>query len=53
MFAEIGKLVKSIDVDLFLVIVFALGTNFGFIESYLFVYLQSLNAPNVLLGKSL
>ncbi|KAL7646972.1 UNVERIFIED_CONTAM: hypothetical protein RMT77_002229 [Armadillidium vulgare] len=47
---DLGKLVTSLEVDLFLLLVLILGSNFGFIESYLFIYLQNIGAPSLLLG---
>ncbi|KAB7503931.1 Major facilitator superfamily domain-containing protein 6 [Armadillidium nasatum] len=49
-FRDLGKLVTALEVDLFLLLVLVLGCNFGFIETYLFIYLQSLGAPTFLLG---
>lgn len=39
-------------VSLLLIFLFFLGNFWGFIESFLFLYLKELGAPNYLLGKS-
>ncbi|KAK7067024.1 hypothetical protein SK128_018617 [Halocaridina rubra] len=44
------KIVTRPDIDIFLLLILILGSNYGFIESYLFVYLKELKAPNYLLG---
>ncbi|XP_071534119.1 major facilitator superfamily domain-containing protein 6-like [Panulirus ornatus] len=47
---DLKELVTKVEIDLFLVMMLLLGCNWGFIESYLFVFLKELNAPNYLLG---
>ena len=48
---DIKNLFKRVDIDVFLFILFLLGANWGFLENYLFVFLDSLNAPTYMLGK--
>ncbi|XP_076032426.1 major facilitator superfamily domain-containing protein 6-like [Oratosquilla oratoria] len=50
---DLKKIVTRIEIDVFLVMVLILGSNWGFIESYLFVFLKELNAPNYMLGLTL
>ena len=46
------KLFRYPEVVVFLVMIFVLGNMWGFVESYLFVFLKDdLDAPNYLLGK--
>lgn len=45
------RLMQRLDVLVFLLTIFLLGANWGFIEQYLFVYLKSIDAPTYLLGK--
>jgi len=45
------KLLKYPEVVVFLIMIFVLGSLWGFVESYLFVFLKDLHAPNYLLGK--
>ncbi|XP_076032651.1 uncharacterized protein LOC143020290 isoform X1 [Oratosquilla oratoria] len=47
---DLKKLVKKMEIDVFLFFLLILGSNWGFIESFLFVYLIELNAPNFMLG---
>lgn len=49
---SLGKLVRLIDVDVFLLMMLFLGTCWGFLESFIFVFLMELNASSMLLGKS-
>ncbi|XP_064096935.1 major facilitator superfamily domain-containing protein 6-like [Macrobrachium nipponense] len=51
--SDLKKLITKPEIDLFLVMIWVLGCNWGFIESYLFVYLIELNAPNYMLGLTL
>ncbi|XP_064113349.1 uncharacterized protein LOC135219996 isoform X1 [Macrobrachium nipponense] len=44
------QIITRPEIDIFLLLILILGSNFGFIESYLFVFLKELNAPNYLLG---
>ncbi|XP_047486779.1 uncharacterized protein LOC125037619 [Penaeus chinensis] len=44
------EIVTRVEIDIFMVLILIMGTNYGFIESYLFVYLKELKAPNYLLG---
>ncbi|XP_042878928.1 major facilitator superfamily domain-containing protein 6-like [Penaeus japonicus] len=50
---DLKELVTKVEIDIFLVMVLVLGSNWGFIESYLFVFLRELKAPNYLLGLTL
>lgn len=45
------RLLKLPHVIAFIFFLFVLGNCWGFIESYLFLYLKELGAPNYLLGK--
>ncbi|XP_071542120.1 major facilitator superfamily domain-containing protein 6 [Panulirus ornatus] len=47
---KLWQLVTRVEVDAFLFMVLAQGSNWGFIESFLFVYLKELGAPTYLLG---
>ncbi|KAK7080308.1 hypothetical protein SK128_013082, partial [Halocaridina rubra] len=51
--SDLRKLITKPEIDMFLVMILIQGSNWGFIESYLFVYLKQLNAPNYLLGLTL
>nr|XP_045600592.1 major facilitator superfamily domain-containing protein 6-like [Procambarus clarkii] len=44
------KLLCRIEIDVFLLMVLAQGASWGFIESFLFVFLKELGAPTYLLG---
>lgn len=46
------EIITRVEIDIFMILILIMGTNYGFIESYLFVYLKELNAPNYLLGES-
>ena len=48
----IKRLVGLIDVDVFILMMLLLGTCWGFIESFLFVFLMELNANSYLLGNN-
>lgn len=50
---DLKQLVTKVEIDLFLFMILILGSNWGFIESYLFLYLIELKAPNYLLGLTL
>jgi len=50
---DVKKLLKNKNIVIFQLIMFLLGANWGFLESYLFVFLQSLNAPPYLMGLTL
>ncbi|KAF2355954.1 Major facilitator superfamily associated domain [Trinorchestia longiramus] len=47
---DVVKLLKRTEVVIFLFIIFLLGANWGYLENYLFVFLNSLGAPTYLLG---
>lgn len=49
-FRDLWNLVKMPHVIIFIMFLFALGNFWGFIESFLFLYLKELGAPNYLLG---
>ncbi|XP_063853444.1 major facilitator superfamily domain-containing protein 6-A-like [Scylla paramamosain] len=53
MVQDLKQLVTRLEIDLFLLMILILGSNWGFIESYLFLYLIELKAPNYLLGLTL
>lgn len=48
---DLVNIIKMPHIILFIFFLFALGNFWGFIESYLFLYLKELGAPNFLLGK--
>lgn len=50
---SISQLIRLVDVDFFMVMMLLLGTFWGFLESFLFVYLTELEASSYLLGKIL
>lgn len=52
-FRDLWNLLKMPHVMCFIVFLFVLGNFWGFIESFLFLYLKELGAPNYLLGKHL
>lgn len=47
---NVRPLLKSANVWIFLFSVFIMGSCWGFLESFLFIHLQKLDAPNYLLG---
>lgn len=49
---DLVNIIKMPHIIVFIFFLFALGNFWGFIESYLFLYLKELGAPNFLLGKS-
>lgn len=48
---DLLRIVRLPPVLLFIFFLFGLGNFWGFIESFLFLYLKELGAPNYLLGK--
>lgn len=48
--AGVKRLVRLIDVDVFIFMMLLLGTCWGFIESFMFVFLMELKANSYLLG---
>ncbi|KAB7496862.1 Major facilitator superfamily domain-containing protein 6 [Armadillidium nasatum] len=50
---NVGKLLARVEIDIFLLVIFFLGMNWGFLETYLFLYLDELKAPTYLLGLTL
>ncbi|XP_042873043.1 uncharacterized protein LOC122253799 [Penaeus japonicus] len=44
------EIITRVEIDIFMILILIMGTNYGYIESYLFVYLKELKAPNYLLG---
>lgn len=48
--SNVRPLVKAPNVWIFLFAVFIMGSCWGFLESFLFIHLQKLDAPNYLLG---
>lgn len=50
---NVMKLVTRMEVNVHFVMVLLLGTNWGFIESFLFLYLDTLGAPTYLMGLTL
>lgn len=48
--SNVRPLLKSANVWIFLFSVFIMGSCWGFLESFLFIYLQELKAPNYLMG---
>ena len=50
-FKGLGKILKNVDIVVFLFMQFILGNCWGFIETFLFIYLKAdMNAPMYLLG---
>ena len=47
---NLGKIIRLIDVDIFLLMMLILGTCWGFHESFYFVLLMEMDASNILLG---
>ncbi|XP_042231719.1 major facilitator superfamily domain-containing protein 6-like isoform X2 [Homarus americanus] len=50
---HLAKLMTRMEINVFLVMILLQGSNWGFIESFLFVYLKELGAPTYLLGLTL
>lgn len=50
---EIGQVLAKFEVVVFLVVILILGSVWGFLESFFFVYLSELKAPPYLLGLTL
>lgn len=50
---NIRPLLKTANVWLFLLSIFVMGSCWGFLESFLFLHLQKLDAPNYLMGLTL
>ena len=50
---SISKLIRLVDVDIFMIMMLLLGTCWGFLESFLFVFLTELEASSYLLGNIL
>lgn len=48
---DLVNIIKMPHIIIFIFFLFALGNFWGFIESYLFLYLKELGAPNFLLGE--
>lgn len=53
LFRDLINIIKMPHVIVFIFFLFALGNFWGFIESFLFLYLKELGAPNYLLGISI
>jgi len=49
--AGLRRLIRLIDVDVFMLMMLLLGTCWGFLESFLFIFLMELNANSYLLGE--
>lgn len=49
--SNLAKIIRMVDVDIFMLMMLILGTCWGFLESFLFVFLMELNASSLLLGK--
>ena len=49
--SNLAKIIRMVDVDIFMFMMLILGTCWGFLESFLFVFLMELNASSLLLGK--
>ncbi len=49
--AGLRRLIRLIDVDVFMLMMLLLGTCWGFLESFLFIFLVELNANSYLLGE--
>jgi len=52
-FSDLRRLLARLDIVVFLAVIMLLGTNWGFLESFFFVFLSELNAPPYLLGLTL
>ncbi|XP_071527991.1 major facilitator superfamily domain-containing protein 6-like [Panulirus ornatus] len=50
---DLKKLFTKVEINMFLLIILLMGSNWGFLESFLFIYLKELNAPNYLMGLTL
>ncbi|GIX71219.1 MFS_1_like domain-containing protein [Caerostris extrusa] len=50
MFKKSLKLIKNIDVVMFFIVIFILGTTWNFSKYFLFWYLEELQAPGLLIG---
>ncbi|XP_042884942.1 major facilitator superfamily domain-containing protein 6-like [Penaeus japonicus] len=50
---NVMKLVTKMEINVHFVMVLLLGSNWGFIESFLFLYLETLGAPTYLMGLTL
>ena len=48
---NVQQLARFIDVDIFMSMSLLLGTCWGFLETYLFIFLAQMKAPAYLLGK--
>ncbi|XP_070552560.1 major facilitator superfamily domain-containing protein 6-like [Ptychodera flava] len=53
MFSSLGVLLRQADIIAFLMLITVMGMCFGTIMTFLFVYLQEMGAPQVLMGLSL
>lgn len=53
LFRDLINIMKMPHVIIFIFFLFLLGNFWGFIESFLFLYLKELGAPNYLLGELL
>lgn len=49
---DVWSILKMPHVTVFIFFMFLLGNYWGYIESFLFLYLKELGAPNYLLGKN-
>uniref|UniRef100_A0A6A7FZK2 Major facilitator superfamily domain-containing protein 6-A-like n=2 Tax=Hirondellea gigas TaxID=1518452 RepID=A0A6A7FZK2_9CRUS len=50
---EMKQLLSKLEINVFLLVILVLGSNWGFLESFFFVYLTQLDAPTYLLGLTL
>nr|XP_053646239.1 uncharacterized protein LOC128698164 [Cherax quadricarinatus] len=48
--SDLTQLATRPEVDVYLLMVLVMGSNWGFLESYLFLYLETLHAPSYLMG---
>ncbi|KAF2354078.1 Major facilitator superfamily associated domain, partial [Trinorchestia longiramus] len=50
---DLRQLLTTLDIVVFLAVILVLGSNWGFLESFFFVYLSELKAPAYMLGLTL
>ncbi|XP_064090441.1 major facilitator superfamily domain-containing protein 6-like isoform X2 [Macrobrachium nipponense] len=50
MFHDLRQLVTRPEINLYFLVILVLGSNWGFIESYLFLYMGKLGSPNYVMG---
>ena len=48
---DVFKLIRLVHIDIFMLMMLLLGTCWGFLEAFLFVFLIELNASSTMLGE--